>query len=328
MSLLSYQYHASPSSHKDVLQKIKVFAVAQGWTLTWEQNNKYWGDTGGGVYGWLAGPDNEDNLQLTSSGYGSQSIIVRFRASANGVDPQAEWIYVNVIDPNYPSVDTSISNNPVRHHSMGDSFVDKLSQSPASIPAMYLFGNDKFILAIMQMTTTYWVAISFGSIELFDQTRTDGYGSWTSHWTYSNVYQWYQLLTYSGYFHYPGYRTSALSPNYGTMWMEGQEGDGGRVVIDPYLNAAYLDGLVDVWTSYKYAAATNAWTGKRVLLKPTVFYKRRADDLWEPLGTLPFYFCSFYGLTIGEELDYGAETYKIFPNLRNDRDKGMAMRIV
>ncbi len=324
MSLLAYQSHASPFSHKDILQKIKVFAVAQGWTLDWEELNVEWTSQGGGVYAF--DPGNHDYLQLSSAGYGNQNIRIRIKAEGTGVDPQHEYIKAPTIDPTNFAIDYNSSVDPISQNNVSHWGVSQITQSPAATPYLYLFGNDKIIFIASQMTTTYVIFLMFGSVELFDQTRSDCFGTWAGYYG-NGTHKWYEMAVYSPFFGIPGYLMSGTWSNYTTMWGEGQIANGQRCRCSPYLAAGHSDVTYNYWGGNDTMFYKNDWTGKRVTVKPTVFLKKRADDVWEPVGMFPFHYINFQGLVIGQELPYGTEVYKIFPNVRNERKFGCALRI-
>lgn len=318
MGLLNYEIHSNPAGHKDILSKFKTFAQAQGWTIDQYLTSQEW-KYNAGTYEWMAG--NEDFLQIRSAGYGNQNMVYRFRAFGEGSDPQAEKLYVKGIDPNHTAIE-SISTHPVDQNAYNTAvYVSYLSLSPGTTPTLWLFGNDKILIMINKTTTEFIQGFVVGSPELFDPAEDEGFFVATSTNGNNYNYKWYDYASQSSYYNSPFYGY----PNQTLAWYDGA----GRSSTDWKYNAEfyYNDNPGGSFNKLTRAVGANNFTGKRTLIKPTVFVKRQSDGVWFPLGTLPVYLIEFAGLTIGETLTYGTEQYLAFPNSITTRKYGFAVRI-
>ena len=321
MSLLNYTKHVAPTSHKDILSKIRTFAVAQGWASDDYQTSVQWG-WDGAKYDWITG--TEDFLQLSSNGYGSQDMIVRFRWLATGVDPQAEVCYLGGIDPGAGTPDDTESQHPVDQDKWNSNRFYDMSLSPGAITALWLFGNDKFIIAIMQMTETLVMMLYFGTVELFDSSEDEAYMVAMSHFSNPTFYDWHEAEDYDVYFQPPWWQQ-----RHSTYYIWYYDGGGsGDFRYSAHFHSQSGEEKTGRFNRLDYAVAANNFTGKRTLIKPTVFLKRDSDGLWFPVGTFPFYAIEYAGLTIGQQLDYGSEEYLCFPNIFHSRKYGTAFRII
>jgi len=319
MSLLTYAKYAAPTSHKDVLSKIRTFAVAQGWVSDDYQTSKQWALTNG-TYGWM--PGTEDFLQLSSIGYGSQDMIFRFKWEGTGVDSEAELCYLTGIEPGQGTPNNTLSTHPVLQDDYTQARYSKCSLPPGATTALWVFGNDKFIIAINQINETFLMAFYFGTIELFDPSETECFMCTGSHYSGSGFYEWYEAEDVSQHFVSPW--VQSLLANYPFWYYDG--GSSGDVAYNvQHHESGSYHGEFNVLDN---AVARNNFTGKRTLIKPTVYFKRDSDSLWFPAGTFPFYIIDYTGLTIGQTLTYGSEEYLCFPDWFSSRRYGTAFRVV
>ncbi len=321
MSLLNYAHYTSVAGHKDVLAKIKTFAVDQGWILDDYRTNVEWGSDGGGGYEWNSGTG--DFCQLYSTGYGAQNIIVRLFAWENGSDPQSEYLDITGTSPSWRNVDSADSHNPVHQHYYCSHY--GLSMLPTTIPEMYVFGNSKMIFAVVRMDTLFSWQIYFGTIELFDPAETEVMvvdNSWKSRYDYGG--KWYNI---AGNSNYSGRVSCVIDRDYETYnnWYH----DGGgknwdRVWLNVY---DYGGALTGNFSKLHRAVQLNNFTGKRPLIKTTVFIRRNSDGVILPVGVFPMYHLVYTGLQFGEVLTYGTEQYIAVPNTFQSRKYGLAVRV-
>lgn len=329
MSLLNYQVHYNPTSHKDVLSKFRAFALAQGWTIDKYETSKDW-LWDGAKYDWLAG--NTDFLQIYSNGYGSQDLIFRFHFEGTGVDGQSEGSYITGINPNERTPDDQISTKPyLQDEYMGSRNVNTNTLPPGAHVALWLFGNDKHLIAVDQVSASIVIMWFVGTFELFNPgMATVAFCRATFIYTSgATVWKWYQAESYPNQYVSPWdtYSSSASYSYYHQYWWDGAWQNGER--IKPNISFNGSDAVqLHVFNSLSRAVRANTFTGKRVLIKPTYFGKRVSDDVWMPIGTLPFYRIESSGLQIGESVTYGSEEYLVFPNTFPSRKYGQAFRIV
>ena len=90
MAVLNYELHEKLADHHAMLSALKDFAVAQGWTNVFFNQNATWAHQGGGVYAF--DPGAESFLILHSTGYGSQDLQYRFHGGALGTIATHEWL--------------------------------------------------------------------------------------------------------------------------------------------------------------------------------------------------------------------------------------------
>lgn len=329
--LLNYSYHANPTSHHDVLAKLKTFAEAQGWTTDYYYNESVqWGATGGSPpYGYISG--SESAMGLYSNGYGSNNIIIRFRCEASGSLPQNEWYWATGIKPAAGrTLDTDSLTDPL--NIAADYFTHpwyaKTSLSPGTMSAVWFFGDDKRIITVIAVDSSFVLFQYFGIPVLFDESDPGVYSCINPRSQNVNYY-WYNAWSEVG------------GSAYQFPWERVVTGGGWVNTYD----AAYAntDGLfrhgtscnsdvelgsgVGYFNDCNYAIKLNSWTGKRTLIKPTVFLERQSDNIWYPMGTYPVYYLPFSGLGIGDVISYGAEDFMCFPNIYSTRLNGVGFRI-
>ena len=325
MSLLNYQVHYNPTSHKDVLSKIRSFAIAQGWTSDKYVTSKDWLHDGS-KYDWLTG--TTDFLQLYSNGYGSHELVFRFHWQGDGLDAQAEFCYLTGIKPGNRTPNDQLSTKPYGQDPFCGSYGYHDSFPSGTHVALWIFGNSKFIIVVDQVSSDTLLQFYFGTIELFDEAMsTFGFTRMTQ-WTGGTHRPWYEMKLQEGYFVSPwdgGWSTNSTT-GYWQFWWDGDVASGDRVRHNCRFGS---DGSLIhfAFNSLSKAVRANTFTGKRVLIKPTIFGKRRSDDIWTPIGTFPFYRIECSGLQIGEKVTYGSEEYLVFPNSFAGKKYGTAYRI-
>jgi len=326
MSLVNYVKYSNPTSHKDVLSKLRTFALDRGWTVDYYETSKQWAyDSGSSQYDFLSGQTyDHDNLQIYTNGYGNQDVVVRFRADDDSGDPQEEQLWVRGIDPSYRNVDHSNSDDPISQNFFTGTYFQPLSLSPGTMPAVWFFGNDKFICGVVQVASNFIQTFFCGVIELFDQSTNDGIWEVSTCYYSASSNAWYNLIGSTNMNFACFWSPDGDSSYYYKFWFEGDK-TAGR--IDSNCGFGADDGYLGEFNKLSYCVRQNAWTGKRVLIKPTLFGQRRSDNVWYPIGTYPFYCIEFAGLQIGQELTYGSERYIVFPTAFPDRQYGFAFRI-
>jgi hypothetical protein len=323
MTLINYAYHANPTSHHDVLTKLKTFAEAQGWTSDYYYSNSYyWGATGSSPpYGFMAGPPNESHLGLSSNGYGYSDMIIRFQCNATGSDPQNETFYcAGIIPGTAKTPDGNSSSDPYTQSEFTHTRYAVNSMSPGTMSAVWFFGSKRQILIVLAIDSSFCTFTFFGMPDLFK--TTDGGFITASGGSYHDAYvYWYDAWTQTNEWDFAAEKTGSASyPNSYDV------NDGSTHAVwrpNVFVNATGTGHFNNVYE----AIQQNAWTGKRTMVQPTVFVERKSDSVWYPVGTWPWFYTSFSGLAMGDTLTYGAEEYIVFPENFNTRDNGIAFRI-
>jgi len=332
--LLDYEHHAGPTSHKNILSLFHSFAKARGWAVDDYRTGVRW-EKSGAKYEWVpvTSGNIEDFLQISSTGFGSQNMVFRFRFEGDGSDPQAEKVTITGIDPGHTGLDDSSSTHPVLQHAYTHSYIQNMTMSPGTTPGVWFFGNKKYLIAICRHTTELWIGWYVGTIELFDPTETDAYWCVTSSYMYGHYYKWYDAADNKYYFLAPWNNIV----NYDSWWWGGA-GRGqtrsypdsltsGNTYIANNLNIDVPDNPQGVFDRQISLLQSNQYAGRRMLIKPTFYASRASDRNIFPLGTLPFYYLEYTGYNMGDKIIYGNEEYLVFPNVFQSRRYGNAFRI-
>lgn len=318
MTLLNYIYHAAPTSHKDVLSKFRTFAVVRGWSNDEYQTSVDWASGG-----WVAG--TSDFLQLSTNAYGTQDVIARFFFEGTGADALSENCYIKGVKPGFGTYDTATTTNPYLqdvYNNYGN--IGNMGLPSGSHIGCWFFGNDKILMAVDQVTTTFCIFWWCGSIEMFD-TSQDCFVCFSGAVSTALI-KYYNADTQSGYWIPPWMDVATISAG-GPYWWDGS----GRSSTDikrssGFTHADTVSGGCS-FTKLANVVTANTFSGRRVLIKPTIFGKISSTGLWHPAGTLPLYHMVYSGLSIGEEIAYGSENYIVFPNCFQTRKYGTAFRI-
>jgi len=317
MSLMNYQLYTTVTHH-DVISHVKTFALAQGWTIAEYQADKIWEDQGGGTYGWS--PGSEYFLAMQSAGYGSQTLHFRLRSQAESTDANHEWIDFGCNKSGETSINTADLTHPVFQNNLKLSTSQAASFKPTNITKLWIFGDIKHIIVIAQFDANFVQMLTFGTTELFDTSEAEG--AWCGHPsdnTNPAQSKWYE---------YDNYPTVYLCPYDGA---ESVLYDGVLKESTAYANNCYTNKeneALGEYTRLSRAVRNNNYSGRRMLVKPTVWLQRDIDSVFFPIGQLPIYRVFHPGLTIGEEIQFGTEKYLCFPPMRLDvRQIGVAVRI-
>lgn len=318
MSTLNYKTYANVTSNKDILLKFKEFAehASIGWTITDYRTNVQWGDIGGGVYGWVSG--SEDYLQITSAGYGAQELNFRFQTLEDAGDSQNTYIETACRRPGESALDTTSSARPTDYsydeRSGGMSGINRISLKDGTMNKLYLFGNSKILIAVVDIDGSLAQVFFFGSIEVFDATEIQcNYGG------IAFDAKWYDYVASSA-----NHRVEFNEVD-NTILKDGnwnaQKNYRGLSVAFGYTDVVNADALK--YAGYSNVINRNNYSGKRVIVKPIVYIF--SSSVWRPYGTLPIYPIEFTGLTIGQNLIYGTDEYLCFPNCGITRKYGFAI---
>jgi hypothetical protein len=264
---------------------------------------------------------------MTSTGPGGQNIVFRMRGEADGGDPQHEWLWLAGIDPNNDTVDGSIASDPCSssHHAFTDGWVARSSQSPSTVPNCWFFGNDEVLFGIVEVQAGFIQSWCVGVPEYLAGSDSEDFIFAGVSQATSAIRKWYDAFDgdYGEYYGPLDYVLGGGSAN--NMWWEGANSDNltatnCRFTVSQVQGQGYYNDMT-------YAVNLNTWSGKRPLIKPTFWGESRTTGQVRPIGTFPLYYAVFSGLTIGEELDYGGETYMFFPHSYYFREYGFAFRI-
>lgn len=313
--VLNYEMHENLASCRDFFQKLKLFAVAQGWTLKREEISRQWASIGGGLYGFVSG--TQDYMELFSSGHGSQYLNYRFLCRNDSETDAQDFL---IRGHRYDTYKTIVSTHPVDINAAESAWNDisrysgRHSIKKENIPVVWLFGNNKFICWVMQCSATYCVYGYFGSPNLFYASesnfaflsRAANFGSYT--WLTANLSSIFDQ----------GLDVGMLVNNITTY------------SLDHVRHNYTLDGVTltnSCFYPMSHILKKNAVSIIRPIA-PHIFYVKNSDlTRWYCPGTLWIGRIVFDGLSIGQKLKYGSEEYLVFPVTVLSHYYGNAFRI-
>jgi hypothetical protein len=324
VSVLTYTRDSTIADTEDLLVQLEAFASGLGWTTDLQQS-KVWADQGGGVYGWSAG--DETYLELRSSGYGAQTLVYRFRWDITAAGTRGTLDYRG-IDPTNATSDTSSTHPAYQNDYNNQTYYNRMScPDGAYADGVYFFGNARFIAVFMGFYADAVAAFAFGLPDLNPDLQTEAEISFiwggqyfpslsaTYYWDSmkSNKAQWRQFNYYS-------------SQRYAIQWYQ-QAIEGGRsydYTTNLWLGASGSpDGEFHELTELlKY----NSFSDKRIGAQPTIILKNQGTGQWFPAGRLPLILVPYTGLAQGNEISYGAETFRVFPDVFQEYNYGVALR--
>jgi hypothetical protein len=322
MTLLAQSKFSSVVSHHEVINKIKAFALAQSWTISVSQTSKQWADTGGGVYGWVAG--NENFLEIQSSGFGSQTLNYRFRSRHELSDANHEWVDIGAQKSGETTISTADPTHPVFQNTLKGASFRSASFKPTSIPELWLFGSGIQIIVVARFDSAFVQVLYVGSTELFDQSTPETEGNFAGHSTDTSGgdgAKWYNYLTD------PDKHFTPFDAGENLVLKDGVLKDSTEYECN--IRFSETSQSVGGFSNMGRAVQVNNYSGKRVILKPICYVNQDSPGTFIPIGTLPIFRLIHPGLTIGQELDYSGEKYVCFPNMvLNQRQQGFAVRIL
>lgn len=350
MTVLNYAHHQNVNGGIDTLDKVRTFAVAQGWTQEQWIDGYRW-DTSS-PFGFTVADANAGLLELSSNGYGSQTLECRMQivySSGRGV------YYLNMgmtdgthwTDQQYP--EPWAQNNKTYRLSESDGYTTEPAMhiGTATYDDLWIFGDDKWICAVLSMDGVYVQYFHFGSMHMFEDTPTQGdCRGMTMHTLYNTDHEWYRWDDLNASLNkcttlpawWPGFRSMD-----GAGWVHwavfdfywdssSAIGDSGSTYIvgnifpyddygdadQTYLRAGLGIGATNGGYNYPFmnlgeCLQNNVYSNKRVMMRQVYTARRSSDGLWVPVCKTPCYFLNPAGLSIGETLTYGSEQFMCFP---------------
>lgn len=314
----------TPSTCHQTLIRIKEFLEGKGWHTNLFVDNaegKAWASDGGGGYDFVTGGDSESFLEIISEGYdyvygvtpgNQQTMMYRFRVTANGNDPLAEYLYISMIDPNNLSINYAIPTLPSDQNSFYRSYMGIPSGSGLTLHAFDLTtGSPTFDMFVLQLTDYVVQMFAIGTPDLF--VDTDEF--WCFHAVNS-------ALAY--------YNLTAITLRTGPpicKWNGLRSANSGLFQPNFYCNGVSgVQASMTFICPYAGAVQKNDYMGKRSFIKPIWFTQDAGDQVF-PAGSYPWYFCKWAGLDMAETITYGSQQYVVFPDGITNKDFGIAFRI-
>jgi len=327
MTLLNYTHHTNPTSHHDIISKFRTFALARGWASDYYYNNSIqWGATGSSPpYGWISG--SESHLQMSITGPGSQNIVFRMIGEHELSDAQHEYVYLTGVDPDNDTMDGNSSAQPeaASQGAYNSGYTNKFSMSPSTVPNFWIFGNDEVLIGVVEVQTGFCHSWMLGVPEFFAGSEAEDCMFAIVSQTTNAVVKWYDAFNSDYAMFYGPSDMVAGGSSYNTFWWEDAAANT-LVNTTIRMTSSQVQGQ-GYYNDMSYAVNLNTWSGKRPLIKPTLYGQSRTSGLIRPIGNLPVYYTVFQGLAPGDTLDYGSETYMFFPHSYFYREYGWAVRI-
>jgi hypothetical protein len=339
MTILNYAHHQNVAGGYDTIDKVRTFAVAQGWVQNLWLTGNSWNMNS--PYGFTITDADGCMVELSSSGYGSQSLEVRIAHQIRSAC-STHYLFLNMttgddyslqqMHPWAQNAKTAVNITSLYSDRMG------MNVGTATYDDLWIFGDDTFVMAVLSMDGVFCQQFFFGSMHMFvdDPTEGDCRGlHMVASTTSADCPLWSHWDESTGWAaHWPAFRTiyaTSRHPAFDIYW------DGGSSITpinafslgcnlwlrddfnDTSPTPAYLQGAGDSQTgavpfmNLGECLKANSFSNKRPMLRMVYFGKRSADSVWEPICKTPYYFLNTAGLSIGEQLTYGTETFLCFP---------------
>jgi hypothetical protein len=211
--ILDYTTHVNVADGHDAVDKIRAYAVSKGWTQqAWQANMNWTGTTGNYNFTSQSG---SCYLCLTSTGYGTTSLIARMCIHPGKYTPWLGEDYFYVAMANSTSIDYttvihpwaqySITNPEQRNNAAYSGHGMHLGKT--SIQKMWIFGDSKWIMAVFNYDGSHCCALHFGQMEMLVDNPSQGQCRGVHHLFYNNN-QWWPPV-YSDFLSYPASGTAS-----------------------------------------------------------------------------------------------------------------------
>lgn len=223
--LVNYTTIVSPTDIQEVLDTVRTFALSQGWTQSYWIQDKLWDrivvnpDPLTYDYGYLLTSTDGNFLQLTSPGYGGQTVIAAIQHRNDHVQiamrTQTAYSEGDVSDwdtpPTYQNrvhADQDLSSiDQVLYQTNPDSVDTQwgCALKSGSMQKAWVFGNSRYIACVVDIDGVYFTMFHFGVMNLFD-TSPSGYNGVFSGWQaisnletsdYITTWQRHDITTYA-----------------------------------------------------------------------------------------------------------------------------------
>jgi hypothetical protein len=306
MTVLNVELQSNLVDEKDWLEKLKDFCQAQGWTIDAYEQDKNWQSGTGFVNGNGSG---DDYLFVSSNGFGNQNLVYRMKTDRSNT-ANSNFIEIGAFTTTVFS--TTTNTNPVLQNDKFNLRTLAIGLPSSTILRAWFCGNDKFIYVPTQIESDYVEHFSFGSVELFDPSETEG--NFVGHTRTSSLQHWF--LKNSAFPPFDSIDRSILYNGVG----ETDAGTNYRLTANNTTNSGRFFG-------YGHLIVQNAFSQIRPLQKQLYYVQDDSDGLWFPLGQTWIYRINTTDLNIGEKLFYGSEEYIVFPFRTPLQVMGVAVRV-
>lgn len=331
-----YEVYSNVAGCEDLISKLRSFALANGWSSLEYQTNVEWADSGG--WQWISG--TEDFLDIRSTGYGNQALRYRFRVRTDSaVTGSASDHWVNAsgqLDINY----SAISTHPLGQDRWGWFANDygKMVLPSGSIYKVHFIGDENIIVCVMELSPLVSWSFGVGTWELFPEFQNTDQAM-----MYRNAINTYQVDDWQAFINsttsnrdhfstwcgdmYVAYMTSH-TPWY--MWdkafdyLEACDSLECRNCVD----AVDTGNLAGRGLRQRRLLGSNPFSNARPMIQPALYLENpNQGDRNVCVGMEPYYYCVFTGLSVGQFLEHGTDTYVVFPWVDYHRTIGWAMKV-
>jgi hypothetical protein len=319
----------------EYIRRLRNFFSTLGWTENeWHDNNVVWKTLT--PFGWIAG--SESFLDVSTTGYGAQAIRFNFRMELSDATRHKLWIApVDPVVPNYSLQATRPCAQTSPHHVwQAPGYFHGTNMPAGTIPQVWFFGNAHFLASVIQCTTGTNIIWGLGSPTLVDeyQSRTDLWFQWlpqvigdpmisSQYWDnmLSNPTAWWNG------FSYPFLDNPASGAAY--AYVESAVRDQTNYYY--YTNACQGQNALTItggkFDNLNQIALFNSFSNQRPGIIPSIYIKKVSTQQWSRVGMLPLAYVRSSGIAIGDELDYGGQTYIAFPNRYSTDTTGVIFRV-
>ena len=364
--LLDYVTHINVADGNDLLDKIRQFAVSKGWVQEeWQSQMGWEGSTGS--YGFVADTDCAF-LCLSTTGYGTTPIVAKFYLGHGGgaaVLAGGGGLYLFCAMCESATIDYTSEMYPYTHDCISSMYQFSTSYYESScfgglnvsktetINQVWIFGDDKWICAVVNYDGYNCHQLHFGQFEMFEANPYQGmvcgwnatYKYNTNPTTYLNHYSdygiaacawWRRINAFSGGNYVSNgdicYSDDDSYPKSTVVSLAGGGAD--RLACNLYPSAigstrekGYPSSMVKAGFNLEKAIQLNAYGSARMMAKIAYFAQSRIDSTYIPVCKSSAYLTRFDSLAIGEILTYGTEQYMFFPLGHITDTWGIAFRI-
>lgn len=300
-TIVNYAVYDNLATNRIFFDKLRDFAVTCGWTKSRENRSQQWASIGGGNYGFVAGA--EEFMELKSTGWGSNNLIYRFRLQTGGTgDSEALQVGGHFVD----TLNTTNSEHPVQRNGSTTrwnvTWAYWFPTKMVNIPAVWFFGNSKYIAWIMKFDATFTMMGHIGLPELFDTSETEF--QCVSYYASSGPVAWTTKPAGAG---------RSLDAFVYSYFVNGAQLGNVTTLLRPNFTFDSGNNLgVEYWQNpYQICQAKNSYSEIRPAMQQIFFYYN--GTYWLPVFKHWAVRLNTHGLEIGEKVKYGAEEYLVFP---------------
>jgi hypothetical protein len=320
MEVVDYVTHSDLSSNNNygaIIENIADFAEDHGWTINEKRIGVQWAHLGSNQYGWVSG--SEVFIQLTCNDIKRPKKWMLLSAESKGSAVAYEQPYYSI---DYLIDDTAgYSTTNYRHPFLQ---VGHIQTNMRGFNCSYvfnglkqwIFGNERWILNIIQRNATVCASAFFGIPSLINEdSPLLGHVMWKT-----GINPDYSAGTY-----FPSGDEELLAGPW-SVYLSGGNGTGyphggDNVYGFCGTNIGYLSyagtGLSSSYSgtgfTMQHLLKTQSWSGKRTILVPLIYSNPAPTTIFSPFAYMPIGMVRFSGLDIGQVLTYGSEEYKVFP---------------